>query len=175
MWTDLVGPDEEGLYEYEARTLATTWKISLEQVRRQDEDAASLLALLGCFSNRDIWYELIRAGANGEALWIGRVTENKIRSRRAMSKLQDYNLVDMVAGSYQIHLCLHDWLVESIVTEPQLTLFTSALLSVAISVREDRQLSRQLSFGSPIDGCCNTRNILNLRDSNIYGSSVVTM
>jgi tetratricopeptide (TPR) repeat protein len=115
--------------------MASTWTISLDQVRRQDEDAAELLAFLAYLSNRDIWYELIKAGVSDEVPWISRVTENKIRFQRAMSKLNDYNLVDVVAGSYQVHPCLHDWLLESLNTPPKPLLFITALTCIADNIK----------------------------------------
>jgi hypothetical protein len=88
--------------------MSSTWKVSLDQVRSQDRDAAELLTFLAYLSNRDIWYDLIKAGAHDDVRWMHRVTESKIHFQRAMSKLYDYNLVNVVAGSYQVHPCLHD-------------------------------------------------------------------
>ena len=134
-WVDLVGPDTEELVEYEARTMSSTWTISLNHVRSQNEDAAELLTFLAYLGNQDIWYELIKAGASDEVPWMGRVTESKIHFQRAMSKLHNYSLVDVVAGSYQVHPCLHDWLVQSLNTPPQAILFINALTCVADSVQ----------------------------------------
>ena len=136
-WLDLVGADIDELCEYEARTLASTWIISLDQVRRQDKDAAELLAFLAYLSNRDIWYELIKAGASNTVPWMRRVTESKIRFQRAMSRLHDYNLVDVVASSYQVHPCLQDWLIESLNTPPTSLLFVTSLTCVADSAEEE--------------------------------------
>lgn len=70
----LVGGDSEGLMEYEDRTLASTWTISVNQVRAQNEDAAELLKFLAFLSPQDIWYELIKAGAADEVPWTRRIT-----------------------------------------------------------------------------------------------------
>ena len=67
---DLVGADTEELLEYEARTMSSTWTISLDQVRSQDGDAAELLTFLAYLSNRDIWYDVIRAGAHDDVPWM---------------------------------------------------------------------------------------------------------
>src|SRR3984885_12414659 len=63
VWMDLVGADTEELLEYEARTMSSTWNISLDQVRSQNGDAAELLKFLAYLNNRDIWYDLMRAAA----------------------------------------------------------------------------------------------------------------
>ena len=134
---DLVGADTEELLEYEARTMSSTWNISLDQVRSQDGDAAELLTFLAYLSNRDIWYDLIRAGAHDDVPWMRCVTKSKIHFQRAISKLRDYNLVDVAAGSYQIHPCLHDWLAESLNTPPKSLLFITALACIANSVGDE--------------------------------------
>jgi tetratricopeptide (TPR) repeat protein len=114
--------------------MSSTWTVSLDQVRRQDRDAAELLAFLAYLSNNDIWYDLIKAGANEDVPWMCRVTENKMSFQRAMSKLQDYNLVNMVASSYQFHPCLHDWLVGSLSAPLKSSLFTTALTCISSGI-----------------------------------------
>lgn len=126
-WDELHGPDFEELLEYEDRTLTSTWTISLDQVRSQDPDAADLFQFLGYLSYRDIWYELIEAGADEGPPWIARITTTKIRFTRAMSKLQDYSLVEAAAGTYRVHPCLHDWILQHLNNPPDQTLFLSAL------------------------------------------------
>jgi Tfp pilus assembly protein PilF len=131
---DLVGPHAEELLEYEARTIASTWTISLKQVRSHNEDAAELLTFLAYLNNRDIWYDLLKAGASDEVPWMRRVTESKVHFQRAMSKLYNYSLVDVIAGSYQVHPCLHDWLVECLNTPPDFVFFMTALGCIADSI-----------------------------------------
>ena len=109
-WQDLVGDSCEQPLEYNAGTMDSTWRISLEQVRRQHEDAAELLIFFDYLDNKDIWYELVQAGATKAVPWTKRVTASKVRFRQAMARLQDYNLVDVTTDSYQIHPVLHDWL-----------------------------------------------------------------
>jgi tetratricopeptide (TPR) repeat protein len=114
--------------------MSSTWTISLDQVRSQDGDAAELLTFLAYLNNRDIWYDLIKAGAHEDMPWICRVVENKIRFQRAMLKLQDYDLVNVVAGSYQVHPCLHDWLVEGLNSPLRYQYFITALTCVGSSI-----------------------------------------
>lgn len=129
-WKDLCGPDAEELSEYPQRTLATTWTISLEHVRTQDEAAAKLLEFMAFFSPRDIWYELIKVGASVEIPWLDRLTSSQIRFQQAISKLHGCCLINTVAGSHQIHPCLHDWLVGKLREPPGKLLFISAITSV---------------------------------------------
>ena len=112
MWIDLCGPESEELFEYENRTLSTTWIMSLEQVRKQDADAAELFQFLAYFSREDIWYELIQTNADERPPWMDRVTRSKIQFERSMMRLQNYSLIDSNNGSYSVHPCIHDWLTE---------------------------------------------------------------
>lgn len=134
-WTDLHGFSSEELLEYEGRTLSSTWAISFEQVRKLDADAADLLKFLAYFSDKDIWYELIRTGADGGPAWMSRVTVNKLRFDRGMTKLQDYSLVEVTAGSYSIHPCIHDWISEHFHTDQNA--FAAALHCVAGSIPDE--------------------------------------
>ncbi len=52
----------------------------------------------------------------------------------SQSRLHDYSLVGVVAGSYQVHPCLHDWLIESLNTPPKPLLFITALICIANSI-----------------------------------------
>lgn len=49
------------LPEYE-RTLYTTWEISYDRLKREDDSAARMLGLLAYFSNRRLWHDLFKAG-----------------------------------------------------------------------------------------------------------------
>ena len=109
-WKDLVGASSEQPLEYNAGTMNSTWKISLDQVQRQHNDAAELLKFLGYLDNKDIWFELIQTGTRDAPLWMKEVTKSRVLFRQTMSHLQDYNLVDVTTDSYQVHRVLHDWL-----------------------------------------------------------------
>src|SRR5271155_3273218 len=98
-WDDL---DEHShrLFDYENRTLYSTWNISLTQVRDQDAAAAELLRLMAYLDNQDLWYELFHAGSADQPLWWSEVLKSRARFNRAMSTLHSYSLVEVRAGSY---------------------------------------------------------------------------
>lgn len=127
MWTDLFGIDSEELYEYPERTLSSTWTLSLNHVRAQNEGAVQLLKFLAFLNPQDISYELVKAASYCGIPWLREVTQSIIHFTKAMSKLRDYSLVDSVAGSYQVHPCLHDWLVESLPDPLPESLFVAAV------------------------------------------------
>jgi tetratricopeptide (TPR) repeat protein len=107
-WDDL-GQYSDGLLDYDGRTLYSTWNVSYQQIQRRDPSAAELLRLTAYLGNQDLWYELFRAGADTEPLWWSEVVNSKARFNYAMSKLHDYSLVEVQAGSYSLHTCVQDW------------------------------------------------------------------
>lgn len=129
---DLYGPEAEELLEYEDRTMSSTWVISFDQVRKIDADAAELFKFWAFFSSKDLWYELIRAGAESGPTWMSRVTANKVRFDRAMARLQDYSLAEVTSGSYNIHPCIHTW--SSAYFDTDQTAFLAALNCVARNI-----------------------------------------
>lgn len=139
-WHDLEENSKE-LLEYEDRTLYSTWNLSLKQVRAQDNEAAELLRLMAYLGNMDLRYELFRAGVgalsefDSELPWWAEVMKSKARFDRAMSKLQDYSLVEIGTGSYSMHTCVHDWTLERLNFDDDGRLCRLAVQCVARSVK----------------------------------------
>jgi tetratricopeptide (TPR) repeat protein len=96
------------------------------------------MAYLG---NVDLWYELFRAGVetrsefDSELSWWPKVMKSKARFDRAMSKLQDYSLVEIGTGSYSMHTCVHDWTLERLNFDDDGRLCRLAVQCVARSVK----------------------------------------
>jgi tetratricopeptide (TPR) repeat protein len=133
-WNDLE-LYSDGPLDYEDRALYSTWNLSLQQVRSQDPEAAELLRLMAFLDNQDLWFELFQAGAKDRALWWLEVMKSKARFNRAMSKLHDYSLVEIRAGSYSLHACVHDWTLECLNRDLDNEIFQIAVHCVAKSVR----------------------------------------
>lgn len=97
-WRELHESDI-GLESYEDRTLYSTWRISLDQIEQQNELAAKLLRLWCYFSNRDLWYELLLAGASEDIPWIQEVTSSLHMFSQTMRVLCNYGLVEAETSS----------------------------------------------------------------------------
>src|SRR3984885_4493468 len=110
-WDDL-GQYSDGLLDYDGRTLYSTWNVSYQQIQRRDPSAAELLRLMAYLGNQDLWYELFQAGADAEPSWWLEMVKSKARFNYAISMLHDYSLVEVQAGSYSLHACVHDWTLE---------------------------------------------------------------
>ena len=107
-WNDL-SQYNNGLLDYDGRTLYSTWNISYQQIRDRDPSAAELIRLMAYFDNQDLWYELFQAGLDDKSLWWSEIVKNRARFNYAMSLLHDYSLVEIQAGNYSLHTCVHDW------------------------------------------------------------------
>lgn len=134
MWTELFGSDAEELFEYEARTLSSTWMMSMRNIEKQDADTAELLSFLALLSPHDIWFELVQAGATGTLPWMTRITKSTVHFQRAMTKLRNHSLLDIHDRSYQLHPCFHDWLVHKLNPCPSEAAFTAATLCISNSL-----------------------------------------
>ena len=143
--------DAQELLEYEDRTLFSTWNLSLSLVRAQDPDAAELMHLLAYFGSQDISYKLLRGAATDALPWLQRLTENKRRFDRAMSRLHDFSLVEISTGSYSLHACVHDWALQESNHHTNVLCSKAVLHAVASNVaKEDERdywLSNRLLLG----------------------------
>jgi tetratricopeptide (TPR) repeat protein len=108
----------EELADYPTRTLYTTWDISVTRIRQQNNLAAQLLRFLAYLDHRDIWYDLFRRyqGINdirdvNTPIWFTQLSQSEVLFENAMKTLARYCLVEAHydAGSYSIHVCVHDW------------------------------------------------------------------
>jgi tetratricopeptide (TPR) repeat protein len=104
---------------YEDRQLYSTWQLSLDHIKRQNELSAKLLRLCAYFDNQDIWFELLRHGDSEDPEWIRELTEDELSFNSAVRVLSDHGLVEVDASSqkwaesrgYSIHGCVHSWTI----------------------------------------------------------------
>src|SRR4051794_20251381 len=64
------------LSSYEDRTLYSTWQISFDHVKQQNELSAMLLRLWAYLDNQDLWFELLRHVDLKDPEWIRELTED---------------------------------------------------------------------------------------------------
>ncbi|TVY13910.1 Protein SERAC1, partial [Lachnellula arida] len=108
-----------GLSSYEDRTLYSTWQISFDHVKQQNQLSAKLLCFWAYFDNQDLWLELLQHSNSGDPNWVGEVAKDELTFYNAMRVLSNHGLVevetsaqDMVESrGYSIHGCVHAWTV----------------------------------------------------------------
>jgi tetratricopeptide (TPR) repeat protein len=89
--------------------------------------------------NQDLWYELLQSGADDEISWWSEVVKSKVRFNSAMSRLYDYSLVEVRAGSYSLHACVHDWTLEFLNRSFDADLCRLAIRCIGRSVQWDTE------------------------------------
>ncbi|KAK5052000.1 hypothetical protein LTR84_002804 [Exophiala bonariae] len=106
--------EAESLFEYGDRTLFTTWNMSVEKLKNQDDPAVELLRISAYFSNENIYYELLSGGDPNVWPILGDIRQNKATFDRSMAKLRDYSLIETTHRGYRLHPCVHDWTLSSL-------------------------------------------------------------
>jgi tetratricopeptide (TPR) repeat protein len=105
---------------YEDRQLYSTWQLSLDHIKQQNENSAKLLQLWAYFDNQDIWFELLQEGRSGGPEWLCQITEDELCFNQAVRVLCDHGLVEADRSSegntvelrgYAMHSCVHSWTI----------------------------------------------------------------
>ncbi|KAH0533941.1 hypothetical protein FGG08_007450, partial [Glutinoglossum americanum] len=143
-WAKLQKTSPE-LSSYEDRTLYSTWQLSFDRVKQQNELSAKLLRLWAYFDNQDIWYELLRHGDSEDPEWICELTEDELSFNGAVRVLSDHGLLEVDTSSqerveargYSIHGCVHSWTIHVLNQEWDYGLARLALKFVGSHVAED--------------------------------------
>jgi hypothetical protein len=100
------------LPDYRTRTLYTTWNLLLIHIEQQMPQAAKLLAFLAYLDHQDIWYDLLRVGPGTDRpQWFTDLIRDEFLFEQAMITLARYCLIEghHQTGSYSLHVCVHDW------------------------------------------------------------------
>ncbi|KAG9647576.1 phospholipase, patatin family protein, partial [Aureobasidium melanogenum] len=120
-WSRLIGEqDEYPLQEYAQRSMLTTWKISYQQVKRRNREAATLLELWAFLDPKDLWYELIsyklrfksEIGITSSlSELLSTLGKDQLKFRSALGLLKKYSLVNKGTDddNYSMHAVLHSW------------------------------------------------------------------
>jgi hypothetical protein len=108
------------LSTYEDRALYSTWQLSFDYIKRQNELSAKLLQLWAYFDSQDLWFELLREGSSNGPEWLSRLTEDELNFNQAVRVLCDYGLADVdkaeennmiESKGYNMHSCVHSWTI----------------------------------------------------------------
>ncbi|KAI9793338.1 MAG: hypothetical protein M1816_000230 [Peltula sp. TS41687] len=108
------------LLSYEDRALYSTWNLSLDHVKRQNDLSAKLLQLWAYFDNQDIWFELLQEGKGKGPEWFSALVEDQLSFDAAVRVLCNHALVEQNTMSghvieesmgYSMHSCVHSWTI----------------------------------------------------------------
>lgn len=105
------------LSDYPSRTLYSTWDMSFAQIQQQNGRAAHLLKFLAYLDNRDIWHDLLHHCQSADQPgWFTELAGDEFVFEDAMQTLTRYCLVESQyqTGSYSLHVCVHDWTIDGL-------------------------------------------------------------
>lgn len=131
---------------YEDRRLYSTWQLSLDHIRQQNELSAKLLQLWAYFDNQDLWFELVREGSTDGPEWLCQLTVDELSFNEAVRVLCDHGLVEVDNSSegsvveskgYGMHGCVHSWTVHVVNQEWDSEMAGVALECVARHVPDE--------------------------------------
>ena len=106
------------ILSYEDQTIHSTWNLSYMHIRNENESAAKLLELWAYFDNRDLWYDLMKAGEYNAPEWFLEIVHTKLDFTTTLGTLQKHALVEHLTDSdgYSMHHCVHAWVANVLCT-----------------------------------------------------------
>ncbi|KAH0602895.1 uncharacterized protein H6S33_008545 [Morchella sextelata] len=117
-------------WAYRDKTIITTWEVSFEAIKAENEEAADLLLICAFISNQDIWEDNLNRGMGWDA-------HSGRRLLDALNLLFSYSLAHRKANRecFHIHPIVHRWALERLGDKEraQETTEVSALLGRALS------------------------------------------
>lgn len=105
---------------YEDRQLYTTWQLSYDHIKQQNELSAKLLHLWAYFDNQDLWFELLKEEQSAGPEWFRQLTQDELSFNQAMRVLCNHGLAeayglsdtdDIESPGYSMHSCVHEWTI----------------------------------------------------------------
>ena len=117
-WVQLQESSPE-LSQYEDRTLYSTWQISFNYVKQQNDLSAKLLRFWAYFDSQDLWLELLQHSDSNDPDWVRQLAKDEVTFHEAVRVLSNHGLVELDISSqeliesrgYSIHGCVYSWTV----------------------------------------------------------------
>ncbi|KAL4860899.1 hypothetical protein BDV12DRAFT_86385 [Aspergillus spectabilis] len=99
--------------DYDNGDMLTTWTVSYREIMKRNRESARLLLLLSCFSNQDIWYDLLSnaALAPGVPRLFREALSDEINFSTTIQVLLDFSMIEAhpMQNNYSIHPVIQDW------------------------------------------------------------------
>jgi tetratricopeptide (TPR) repeat protein len=132
-----------GLDSYENRALYSTWQLSFDHIKQQNELSIKLLKLWAYFDNQDLWFELLRDGDSNGPEWLSQLTQDELTFTQAVRTLCEYGLAEgdkslkeneIESRGYSMHSCVHSWTIHVLNPEWEAGIAKTALECVGSHV-----------------------------------------
>ncbi|KAF4465508.1 Pfs NB-ARC and TPR domain (JCVI) [Fusarium albosuccineum] len=141
-WQMLMSSDNNPLTDYQG-SIATTWTISLEEIKRQSSDSTNLLRLWAFLDNKQFWRGLFLAATKpfvsgfSWPTWLQAIAQDKARFAKSISLLVRYSIIEAEKErkrSYAMHPVVHQWLLHLGSDEQSMEFARLALILVGFSL-----------------------------------------
>ena len=117
-WVQLQESSPE-LDSYEDRTLYSTWQISFDHIKQQNDLSAKLLCFWAYFDSQDLWLELLQHSDSNDPDWVRELTKDEISFHQAVRVLSSHGIIEedttsqglIESRGYSIHGCVHSWTI----------------------------------------------------------------
>lgn len=115
-WQRLMGSDHP-LTDYHQESIATTWAVSLDAIKRKSTDAIKILRLWACLDNKQFWHGLLQVAKSMDPenecpSWLLRMGNDLASFADAISLLLRYSMIQTLEepkGNYAMHPVVHRW------------------------------------------------------------------
>jgi len=149
-WARLMGKQHRSTLPEDKGSILTTWTLSYNSLRLQNENAANLLKLWAFLDNRDLWYELLTPALDLEIAkkvprWFVSCAGDKIDFNECIELLLEYSFIDAKteSSSFSMHSVLHHWCFHAF-EEDEVTMSWLAVIIVASAVPSEIVLDYSL-------------------------------
>jgi len=106
------------LSSYQDHAIYSTWQLSFERIKRQNDLSARLLQLWAYFDNQSIWFELLRHSNSSVPGWFSQLIEDELSFNQAIKALCGHGLAELDTSpeetesrAYSMHSCVHSWTI----------------------------------------------------------------
>lgn len=145
-WSQLQKVSPE-VNSYDDRMLHSTWQLSLENIKKQNELSAKLLQFWAYFSNDDVWFELLQHADSSSPRWLQELTANEMYFTQAIRVLSEHGLVELAprareqpeSAGYSLHSSVHSWVIHILNQEWDIRLARHALKLIVSHVPNEIQ------------------------------------
>ena len=105
------------------RRLYSTWQLSLDHIKQQNELSAKLLQLWAYFDNQDLWIELLQEGSPYGPEWLRQLTHDELSFNEAMRVLCKHGLAEVDKSSEEGRVLSRRVVIYTVVFTPGLFMY----------------------------------------------------
>ena len=149
-WARLMRKQHRFTLSEDKDSILTTWTLSYNSLRLQNENAVNLLKLWTFLDNWDLWYELLTPALNLEIVkkvsrWFVSCADDKINFNECIELLLKYFFIDTKteSSSFSMHSVLHHWCFHAF-EEDEITMSWLVVIIVAFAVSSEIVLDYSL-------------------------------